>query len=169
MLATGTAIATFSAARYVVDHKRLVEWRSPPSAEKWTAIALVIFFIPLAGSAILNRYVRPMRINPQAEYGLLFSDLVRQNIGEVLIVDHGIPNRKSNMAYQPMFLFYRDLWQLNGLIIEHASVLSERNGYRTGEVVGTCDPRYLEAVVELGDRVAATRDCAAVQIKSGSG
>ncbi len=126
-------------------------------------LAVAILAIYMVGNALLQKIVLLPRLEniPQSRYGLVFAQLDGRGLHHIRSLDGGVENDDSLVDYTPQRYFYTLVWRGRGLDIRvqnpNRPVL-----LTSGEVLVTCDPRYLTWVAARGASLTSVPDCAAV-------
>jgi 4-amino-4-deoxy-L-arabinose transferase-like glycosyltransferase len=119
--------------------------------------------IYMLGNAVLQKVVLLPRLEntPQARYGLVFAQLDGQGLRRIRTLDGGVDNDDGLIDYTPQRDFYSLVWRARGLDIR-ADDPNQPIVTAPGEVLVTCDPRYLGWVAGRGPSLTRVADCAAV-------
>ena len=133
-------------------------------------IFVAVMAIYLVGNALLQKIVLLPRLEntPQARYGLVFAQLKGQGLRRIRTLDGGVDNDDSLVDYTPQRHFYTLVWRARGLDIRTQDP-NQPVALGTGEVLVTCDPRYLGWVGGRGRSLTSVADCAAVAGRSAGG
>jgi 4-amino-4-deoxy-L-arabinose transferase-like glycosyltransferase len=121
-----------------------------------------IAFVLLAVSAIWFKVVllAPAENRPQGRYGQVFKALDKAGVRQVRAIDGGVDNDDDLVDYTPQLHFYALAWGGRGMDIKLGGA-GDLASLGRGEVVVTCDPRYLAAVRTIGAPLTTVKDCAA--------
>jgi 4-amino-4-deoxy-L-arabinose transferase-like glycosyltransferase len=119
--------------------------------------------IYLLGNALLQKVVLLPRLEntPQARYGLVFAELDGQGLRRIRTLDGGVDNDDGLIDYTPQRDFYSLVWRNRGLDVRNDNP-NQPIVIAPGEVLVTCDPRYLDWVARRGRSLTHVADCAAV-------
>ncbi len=133
-------------------------------------IVIVIVGAYMVGNALEQKFVvLPRSENiAQGRYGLVFAQLNSQGLRRIRTLDGGVTNNDSLVGYTPQRHFYSLVWRARGLDIGVQDP-DQPVALAAGEVLVTCDPRYLDWVVARGPALTSVPGCAAVAGPSGGG
>jgi 4-amino-4-deoxy-L-arabinose transferase-like glycosyltransferase len=140
----------------------------PAQPVQTARLAVVILAIYMIGNAMVQKIVLLPRLEdtPQGRYGLVFAQLDRQGLRRVRTLDGGVDNDDNMAGYTPQRYFYSLVWRARGLDIRQQPP-HQPVAQAAGEVLVTCDPRYLAWVAGRGTSLTHVADCAAVAARSG--
>src|ERR1019366_7464898 len=115
--------------------------------------------IYMLGNAVLQKVVLLPRLEntPQARYGLVFAQLDGQGLRRIRTLDGGVDNDDGLIDYTPQRDFYSLVWRARGLDIR-ADDPNQPIVTAPGEVLVTCDPRYLGWVAGRGPSLTRVAD-----------
>jgi hypothetical protein len=100
---------------------------------------------------------------PQGRYGEVFAALHKAGVRHIRAVDAGVTNDDDLVDYTPQLHLYAMAWRQRGMNVRFGAPDGMAAVGLGGEVVVTCDPRYLDAVNELGPSLTTVKDCAAAR------
>ncbi len=133
-------------------------------------VLIAIGTVYLLVNAAMNKAVYLPRVEntPQGRYGLVFAQLDKAGLRRVRTLDGGVYNDDDLVAYAPQLRFYTLAWRGRGMDIAPGDP-SRLETIGRGEVVVTCDARYLSAVRALGAPLTTVPDCAAARSTATTG
>jgi 4-amino-4-deoxy-L-arabinose transferase-like glycosyltransferase len=133
----------------------------PVQTARLVAAVLALYMV---GNAVLQKAVLLPHLEniPQARYGLVFAQLDGQGLRRIRTLDGGVDNDDSLIDYTPQRRFYTLVWRARGLDIQTQDP-GQPVTLAPGEVLVTCDPRYLGWVERRGPSLSRVADCAAVR------
>jgi 4-amino-4-deoxy-L-arabinose transferase-like glycosyltransferase len=106
--------------------------------------------------------LRPSEDLPQGRYGEVFAQLDKAGLRHVRAIDAGVANDDNLVNYTPQLHFYALAWRGRGMVIR----LGDQGRLASigpDEIVVTCDPRYLDAVANLGPSRTTVPGCEAAR------
>ncbi|HEY3887276.1 MAG TPA: glycosyltransferase family 39 protein [Caulobacteraceae bacterium] len=126
-------------------------------------LAVAMLAIYMVGNGLYQKIVvfPPFEDTPQARYGSVFAQLDGQGLRRIRTLDGGVDNDDSLIDYTPQRYFYSLVWRARGLDIR-VQAPAQPVVLAAGEVLVTCDPRYLTGVAARGTSLTSVQDCAAV-------
>jgi 4-amino-4-deoxy-L-arabinose transferase-like glycosyltransferase len=132
----------------------------PVPAGRLIVAAAAIYMV---ANALVEKFVLLPRIEdtPQGRYGLVFAQLHGQGFHRIRTLDGGVDNDDDLIDYTPQRDFYTAVWRARGLDITVQDP-SQPVVLSPGEVLVTCDRRYLRWVGARGRSLTSIADCAAV-------
>jgi 4-amino-4-deoxy-L-arabinose transferase-like glycosyltransferase len=155
-LAAGTALSAHSLAAAVSElssgqprHSRVLRYR--PAALVLAAVAVAVIAV------IRHTPVATELSDPQGNYGRMFEQLHKGGIHAVTVVDGGERNSEGLSHYTPRLRFYELLWRGNAFAVQSIAPDLSTVSQRTGDVLVTCDPRYVDRLRVLAIEVPAAR------------
>ncbi len=145
------------------------EWTRTSSVVQLPAHAVILmFFAALIAAAAAYRYERVSRevaAWPQAYYGVVFADLHNRGINAITVVDGGDRNEEGFIHYAPRLRFYQLLWQTRSFTVHEIAPDVLTLARRPGEIVVSCDPRFVPELREQGMPIpVAASGCASVRL-----
>lgn len=136
--------------------------RYPRRSYQTADIVVVGVTIFILFNAVINKtvYLPRAENNPQGRYGLVFAQLSKAGFRHIGTIDGGVNNDDDLVRYTPQRHFYTIAWRERGLNIRTLDP-DHPGRIAPGEVVVTCDERYLDAVRALGAPLETIDGCAA--------
>ncbi len=133
-------------------------------------LAVALLAIYMVGNGLYQKIVvfPPFEDTPQSRYGRVFAQLDGQGLRQVRTLDGGVENNDDLVDYTPQRRFYSLVWGDRGLNIRGQDP-GQPVALGAGEVLVTCDPRYLGWVSARGPSVTSIADCAAVVAPASGG
>jgi 4-amino-4-deoxy-L-arabinose transferase-like glycosyltransferase len=124
-------------------------------------VALVATYM-VCNAAVQRLVVLPQfEGTPQSRYGQVFAQLNGRGLRHVLTLDGGVDNNDNLVDYTPQRRFYTLIWRTRGLDIRDQDP-SRPVALAAGEVLATCDPRFLNWVEQRGPALIHVAGCVAV-------
>lgn len=125
-------------------------------------VVVAVVTTVLAASAVRTKSVAlpPVEDLPQGRYGEVFAELDKAGFRHIRAIDGGVVNDDDLVDYTPQLHLYALAWDERGLRIKLGGS-GDPASLGRGEVVVTCDARYLAAVRGLGPALTRVKDCAA--------
>lgn len=122
-----------------------------------------IVAIYMVGNALVQKIVLlpPLENTPQARYGLVFAQLDALGLRHIRTLDAGVDNNDNLVDYTPQRYFYTLVWRQRGMDIREQDP-DQPVALAPGEVLVTCDGRYLDWVRARGASLTSVPDCLAV-------
>ena len=141
---------------------RMLPYR-PGQPVQTARLAVAILAIYMVGNALVQKFILLPRLEniPQSRYGLVFAQLDRQGLRHVRTLDAGVDNNDSLIDYTPQRYFYTLAWRQRGLDIRVQDP-DQPVALAPGEVLVTCDGRYLDWARARGRSLTSVPDCLAV-------
>ena len=126
-------------------------------------LVVAIMAIYMVGDALAQKFVLlpPVENTPQARYGLVFAQLNARGLRHIRTLDAGVDNSDNLVDYTPQRYFYTLVWRQRGLDIREQDP-DQPVALAPGEVLVTCDGRYLDWVRARGPSLTTVPDCLAV-------
>jgi 4-amino-4-deoxy-L-arabinose transferase-like glycosyltransferase len=156
------------AVAIVVDRllKMLPRQAAQPVQAGWLLVICAAIY--MVGDAVVQKFVLLPRIEdtPQGRYGLVFAQLHGQGFHRIRTLDGGVDNDDNLIDYTPQRDFYTAVWRARGLDIT-AQDPNQPVALAVGEVLVTCDQRYLVWVGERGRSLTSIDGCAAAASDGG--
>jgi hypothetical protein len=117
----------------------------------------------MVGNALVQKIVLlpPLENTPQARYGLVFAQLDALGLRHIRTLDAGVDNNDNLVDYTPQRYFYTLVWRQRGMDIREQDP-DQPVALAPGEVLVTCDGRYLDWVRARGASLTSVPDCLAV-------
>jgi 4-amino-4-deoxy-L-arabinose transferase-like glycosyltransferase len=161
-LAVNAAVRSLGTAGFLGDrgHRLVREY-----GQTGGALAIIALLAARFAYSELWMYRHPFDLPFEAGYDAVFSDLHRQGIREIRVVDGGVENGEGFVHYTPQLLAYARLWQARGLTTLGISHDLGTSSALPGDVTATCDPRYANQLSRDGERLASTPGCVAVRLR----
>ena len=133
-------------------------------------LAVAMLAIYMIGNGLYQKIVvfPPFEDTPQSRYGKVFAQLDGQGLRHIRTLDGGVDNNDDLVDYTPQRRFYSLVWDVRGLDIREQDP-EQPVALTTGEVLVTCDPRYLAWVGGRGPSLTDIAGCEAVAAGASGG
>jgi len=140
----------------------------PRQPVQLASIAVATLAIYMISNGLFQKIVAFPRLEdtPQSRYGKVFAQLDGRGLRHIRTLDSGVENNDSLLSYTPQRYFYSLVWRARGLDIGVQDP-GQPVALAKGEVLVTCDPRYLVWVAQRGPSLTTVPDCAAVRSSGG--
>jgi 4-amino-4-deoxy-L-arabinose transferase-like glycosyltransferase len=131
-------------------------------------IAVAVLAIYMVADGLHEKFILLPRLEntPQARYGQVFAQLDGEGVRRIRTLDGGVDNNDDLVDYTPQRYFYTLVWRAHGLDIADQDP-NRPVVLAAGQVLVTCDPRYLGWVEGRGPSWTTVPDCAAVPSRGG--
>jgi 4-amino-4-deoxy-L-arabinose transferase-like glycosyltransferase len=141
-----------------------------PGPARIASLAVGIVTIYMIANALVQKIILlpPLENIPQGRYGLVFAQLEGQGLRRIRTLDGGVDNNDDLVDYNPQRRFYSLVWGGRGLDI-HEQDPDQPVALSAGEVLVTCDARYLSWVGARGPSLTNIAGCAAVAARASGG